>query len=302
MKRFKILCYLALSFVFTGCSSESIADRVYTQAIGLTCDGELSLYTQGFHQNSDEPVTGISIAEVLRCEEAVNGGKVFIGHTELLCLDGTCTLNPAEELLFQQGLSPACKILYAEPEKYFTDADSTNMVHMIRMSEQNGLLSSTELSTALSEWHGIWETALLPVQSEQQDYPGLVLLHKDGACTELSDAASKGMYWLRRNSGGFTMTLETPDGERDISVEKCKLQKKVVQGKLYYHVKIQSKESEQGLREILQRTIEKQCKAAVSEMLQAQADVIGIQDLLEASEIEPDKNMELQIEVSVSVS
>ena len=305
MKRFKLLFFLAFSLLLTGCSSESIADRVYTQAIGLSCDEELSFYTQGFEQDSaTEPVTGMSIAEVLRCEESVNGGKIFIGHTELLCLDGTCTLEPTEELLFEQGLSPACKILYTNPEEYFQDADSTATVHMIRMSEQNCLLSSTELSTFLNEWHGIWETALIPTESKTEDYPELVLLHKNGTCTKLSDIASKGMYWLRRNSGSFTMTLETPETQekQDIFIEKTKIQKSVQHGKLYYHVKVNTKDSTQELRDTLQNLIQKQCKLAALEMLNANADVIGMQDLLENAEIEIDNNTMPEIEISVTVS
>lgn len=289
--------------LFTGCSTESIADRVYTQAIGLTCcDKKLSLYTQGFDEDSRKPVTGASIAEVLRCEESVNGGKVFVGHTELLCLDGTCTLNPTEELLFQQGLSPACKILYTKPDAYFENADSTATVHMIRMSEQNGLLSSTELSTALREWQGVWETALIPMRKESQDYPALVFLHKDGACLELSDAAAKGMYWLRRNAGNFTMTLDTADGEQDISIASCKLKKSVQNQKLYYEIKIKTKDSSEELRNILREMILKQCHAAISEMHRANADVIGMQDLLEHENIELNRNFKPELEISVFIN
>jgi len=298
MKHFKTLIPVFF-LMLTGCSSETISDRMYTQAIGLTCDGKLSFYAQAFDQEPGAPVEGISIAEVLRQEEAANGGKVFIGHTELLCLDGTCTLNPAEELLFEKGLSPACKVLYAKPGEYFQNPDSTAMIHMIRMSEQNGLLSSTELSTALNEWHGTWETALLPVQRADQTTPGLVFLHKDGQCTELSDFAAKGMYWLRRNAGDFSMTLQTPDGEKDIHIQKSRVEKQIENDKLYYHIIIYADNPE--LKTTLRLLTEKQCQAAVSEMLKAHADVIGMQDVLESANIKPDKNMNLQIEISVMV-
>ena len=298
MKHIKYLMPLLCLFL-AGCSTETISDRMYTQAIGLTCSGKLSFYAQAFEQEPCAPVEGISISEVLRQEESANGGKVFIGHTELLCLDGTCTLNPAEELLFEKGLSPACKVLYAKPGEYFVNPDNTAMIHMIRMSEQSGLLSSTELSTALSEWHGIWETALLPVQKAGQTIPGLVLLHKDGQCTELSDFAAKGMYWLRRNAGGFTMTLQTPDGEKDITVRKSRIEKKMENQKLCYHVIIYADNPE--LHTTLRLLAEKQCKAAVSEMLDAHADVIGIQDMLESADIRPEKNMDLQVQISVTV-
>ncbi len=297
MKKYpEILLFCVL---LTGCSSETISDRLYTQSIGLTCDGSLSFYAENFNQEISPPVEGISIAEVLRQEEAQNGGKVFIGHTELLCLDGTCTLNPAEELLFEKGLSPACKVLYARPEEYFQNADHASLIHIIRMSEQNGLLSSTELATALSEWHGIWETALLPVQKPGRNMPGLVLLHKDGNCTDLSEAAAQGMYWLRRNTGSFTMTLQTPGGEQDIFIRNCRIEKQAEQQELYYHVIVRTGTPE--LNSILQNLIETQCQKAIQEMFLAKADVIGMQDLLEKSGIHPEKNMTVKIHLSVTV-
>ena len=293
-----LLCCSGL--LLTGCTSETISDRLYTQAIGLTCHGKLSFYTQDFNQEISTPVEGISIAEVLRQEEAQNGGKIFIGHTELLCLDGTCTINPAEELLFENGLSPACKVLYAKPEEYFQNPDNSSMIHTLRMSEQNGLLSSTELATALNEWTGIWETALLPVQKSEQSVPGLVFLHQDGTCTELSDFAARGMYWLRRNTGSFTLTLQTPDGEKDTLIRSCRIEKHIENQKLYYQVIIRTGTPE--LNDTLQRLVEKQCEAAIHEMFAAKADVIGIQDILEKEGIQPDKNQFPQIELSVTVN
>ena len=285
----------------TGCSSEMISDRLYTRSVGLTCDGiNLSFYTEDFNQNISIPVEGLSISEVLRQEESANGGKVFIGHTELLCLDGTCTLNPAEELLFDNGLSPACKVLYTNPEKFFQNSENSSIIHIIRMSEQNGLLSTTELASALSEWHGIWETALLPMQKENQTVPALVLLHKDGNFKELSDSASKGMYWLRRNSGNFQKTLQTPDGEKDILIRSCRIEKSIQNQELFYHVIVRTGTPE--LNEILQEQIEMQCQAAIFEMLSAKADVIGMQDLLENHGIQPDKEMNLKINLTVTVN
>jgi hypothetical protein len=299
----KFLNFLLLfSIIFlTGCSSESISDRLYTQAVGLTCDGRiLSFFTEDFNQNITVPVEGLSITEVLRQEESANGGKIFIGHTELLCLDGTCTLNPAEELLFENGLSPACKILYAKPEEFFKTPDNSAMIHTIRMSEQNGLLSTTELASALNEWHGIWETALLPVQKENQTVPSLVFLHKDGKCKELSDSASKGMYWLRRNSGNFHKTLETPEGEKDIFIKNCRTEKFLKNQEIYYHVIIRTDKPE--LNSILQSQVEQQCQDAVREMLSAKADVTGIQDLLESHGIQPEKDMKLKIRLIVTIN
>ena len=300
MKCLKFLLPCICIFL-TGCSSEMISDRLYTQSVGFTCDGEnLSFYTEDFHQTISLPVKGVSISEVLRQEEAANGGKVFIGHTELLCLDGTCTLNPAEELLFDNGLSPACKVLYAKPEEFFQNPDNASFIHVIRMSEQNGLLSTTELASALSEWHGIWETALLPMQKEHQTVPALVFLHKDGNFKELSDSGAKGMYWLRRNSGHFHKTLETSEGEKDIFIRNCRIEKSVQNQELFYHVIVRTGTPE--LNTLLQEEIEMQCQAAIFEMLSAKADVIGMQDLFESQGIHPEKDMHLKINLTVTVT
>ncbi|MDE5883741.1 MAG: Ger(x)C family spore germination C-terminal domain-containing protein [Oscillospiraceae bacterium] len=313
-----ILCLYFCIFL-TGCSSESIADRVYTQAIGLTTKSEkagnsknpenpgesgiFTLYTQEFNQDAGKSVTGADIPEVLRLEQAVNGGKVFTGHTELLCLDGTCTLKQTENLLLEQGLSPACKILYTDPAVYFKNPDSTGTVHMIRMSEQNGLLSSTELSTALAEWQGFRKTALIPMQKESQDYPALVFLHQDGTCQELSDAAAKGMYWLRRNTESFTMTLATPDGTQNIFISSCKLKKTIKNQVLNYEITIKTKDSSPELQGILQKEILRECHAAVSEMNQAKADVIGMQDVLEHENVNSklDPNIDPELKLSVII-
>lgn len=304
MKHSKCKCIIficLISLCMTGCQSETISDRTYTQAIGLTKTNTiLTLYSQAFHQEADQPVTGSSISELLRCEEASDGGKVFIGHTELLCLDGSCTKNPAEELLFQQGLSPACKVLYTNPETYFQDIDSTDTVHMLRMSERNGLLCKTELSGILNEWNGIWETALVPTLTQQQAL-GLVLLHQDGTCTALSDTAAKGMYWLRQNADGFTMTIPFENDSQEIYIQNYTLKKSADTSGLSYHIQIQTKDASQQLKDRLQEELTKQCQTAISEMLSAHADVIGMQDLLENAGITPEVSMSLHIQLSVTV-
>ena len=297
MKFPEILCSCLLLISCTGCSSEPIADRVYTQSVGLTCDGTLSFYMQDFNETTISPVKGESIAEVLRQAETVTGGKIFIGHTELLCLDGTCTFNPAEELLFEKGLSPACKILYTQPETYFQNPDSKSVIHMIRISEQNGLLSSTELSSALEEWHGIGKTALLPVQKDNQ--LSLVFLHQDGHCTALSDNAVKGIYWLRRNSGNFLLTLNTPDGEKNISVKKCQLEKNFSSQEFFYHVIVWADSPQ--YHTLLKEQIENQCQTAIAEMRSAGADVIGLQDLLESENFRPEDHISAPIHLTVTI-
>ena len=107
------------------------------------------------------------------------------------------------------------------------------------------------------------------------------------------------MYWLRRNTGSFTMTLQTPDGEKDILIRSIRTEKQLENQKMNYQVIVRTGTPE--LNSTLQRLIEKQCTCAIDEMLSAKADVIGIQDLLENSGIKPEKDMPLTIQLSVTV-
>ena len=298
MKLFNFLPVCCVLFV--GCSSETISDRLYTQSIGITQNENLTLYAENFHQEISPPVDGISISELLRQEEALNGGKVFIGHTELLCLDGSCILPQMEELLFNYGLSPACKLLYTNPEKYFRNEKNNSFVHTIRMAEQNGLLAETELSTALTEWNGIGETALLPIQKENSSVPSLILLNKNGTCKELSSSAVQGMFWLRKNSGNFSFTFSTPEGEKQLFIRRCHIEKQIQNQHLLYHVFIRTNSSDEN--HSFQQLVEKQCLSAIQEMFSAHADVIGIQDILEKNHLPLEENFPPEMELLITVN
>lgn len=139
----------AMLFVFTGCGTDALADRFYTQAIGLHReDGELLVAVQSFDEENCRTVRADSIPEALRRQEAAVGGRVFIGHTELICLDESIEPELIEELFFEQGISPACKVIYA-PLDFLETHECTQVVHCIRMAEQNGLTEEQDLTTFL---------------------------------------------------------------------------------------------------------------------------------------------------------
>lgn len=271
---------LLLSLVLlTGCSSETFSDRLYTRAIGLSDKGGLQMSVQVFEEDGCRTVQAQSIEEALRLEQAIAGGRVFVGHTELLCLDGSCTLEEAQSLFFGQGLSPGCKLLYAEPENYLKNTDSTTAVHTLRMAERNGLTPVADLSTALEEWLGAWETALVP--SGTDELPTFILLHTDGSFSKLSEKAAAGMRWLRRNTGSFSVTLE--GGKLETAVSHIRLSRHMTDGVLYYEVHIRTQDSQDRQKQALEKQVQEECEAAVGEMLAAKADVIGMQDVLERS-------------------
>ena len=267
MKRLWIL--LLLPLLLTGCGSEGFADRMYTRAIGL--HGDLQISVQGFEQDACTVVEAGSIGEALPFAEAAAGGKVFVGHTELLCLDGSCSGEAAEQLFFGQGISPGCKVLYTRPVRFLQEHDAAETVHSIRMAERSGLLPRTELATVLEEWRGTGQTALVPMEGCRM----LVLLRRDGRMTALSEQACEGMRYLRRHPAVKSVTLD--DGT-EVGIDRIRLQKTAEDGGLRYTVQIRAKEAAPSSRRALQKKLQTACEMAAREMHTAQADVIGVQE------------------------
>ena len=272
----RLLPLLLVPAFLTGCGQESVADRTYTQVIGLSQAGTLTFVQQPFGEPAAPAVYGRSITDALTRAQAGTGGRIFIGHTELLCLDGTCTADAAQELLFRQGLSPACKVLYCPDLSALPDG--TAAVHTLRMAERSGLLSRTELSTVLREWQGDAGTALLPMLT--QDTPSLVLMDADGRCTPLSPAAARGMYWLRQGED-LTLHLDTAQGAAALRIRHIRLQRTVQPGyTLLYTLTLHAPGTTPAQRHILQRRIQAECLAALREMTAVRADVLGMEDTM----------------------
>ncbi len=243
------------------------------------------MYAQAFGKDDSFSGTGRSAAAAIRSSESAQGGSIFIGHTELLCVDGSSTLAQVQDLLFSQGLSPACKLLYTDVSDCFANADTTALLESIRMAERNGALTVTDISTVLNEWLGDKRTALLP--SLSGGALQMVLLHMDGTCTMLTAEAASGMYWLRRHGGeDFTITVETADGVQDVPILRSTLKKSAKQDKLCYALTVYTDDCPEEIRPALQEMILRQCRTAVTEMLAADADVIGLGDLAEFSRLD----------------
>lgn len=193
-------------------------------------------------------------------------------------MDGTVEVSQIEDLLFSQGLSPACKVLYTDVASFFAEHDPAALRESICMAERRGILSVTELSSVLDEWLGESETALIPAYSGGS--LRMVMLKTDGTCTMLSADAAQGMYWLRRHDGEDLMiTISTPEGTEDIPIVRSSLQKYVRETTLFYDLTIFTDDCPKSLRPILQETILSHCRRAVEEMQAADADVIGMEDL-----------------------
>lgn len=250
-----------------------------------------------FNQDSSFSGDGSTPADAIRSSAAAQGGRIFIGHTELLCIDGTHTLEETEDLLLRQGLSPACKLLYTDVKQCFENASPAAVLESLRMAERSGLIAVTDISTVLEEWLGDSQTALLPAVDGGNLQ--MVLLRTDGTCTVLSAAAAQGMYWLRRNSSeDFKVTVETASGMEDIPILRSSLKKSAREGVLCYDLTIYADDCPEHARRPLEEQILSECRSAAAEMLAADADVIGMQSLAEFGQLEV---AEVPVEISVTV-
>ena len=285
----KLLPVLLLPLLLTGCGSEGFADRMYTRAIGL--HGNVQMTVQGFEQEGCTAVEAVSIGEALQYEEAAAGGRVFVGHTELLCLDGTCKADAVQELFAGEGVSPGCKVLYAHPTAFLRAHDAAETVHTLRMAERDGLLPRTDLSTVLEEWQSAGKTALVPAEGGRS----MVLLKRDGKVTALSSEACAGLRCLRHGNSLPSVTLD--DGT-EVAISRTKLRRSAENGIVRYTVTLRTDAAPETCR-ALQSDMQTACETAVREMLDAGADVIGVQEVCEKFGLPADPLPEVAVTVEV---
>ncbi len=284
--------------LLTGCGKDSISDRLYTRTLGIGGSQELTLYAQTFNEEEGFSASGMTVTDALvRCESD-RGSRILTGHTELLCLDGNVTFEACRDLLFEQGLSPSCKVCFVRLHSFFQSEDGSTVQERIRMSEENGQLGAADLASLLNEWCGAGGTALLPAASADS----MVLLHKDGTVTKLSEEAARGMYWLRRGKGALRITLSADGEKRDVKLLGCTLQKKVSEeGQLHFLLTVRDEDCPEAWRSVLAETLLSQCRTAVTEMQDVHADVIGIEDLLASADLsfDPAQFPEIKLEVRI---
>ena len=133
---YALLCLLP--WVLCGCGSDVIADRFYAQAMALHCGADtLTLTLQGFGESDCRTVCAADLDAALAAQETRAGGRVFIGHTELICMDETVPPALLETLFFEYGISPDCMIMQ-EGRAFLETHESTSVVHQMRMAQRNG--------------------------------------------------------------------------------------------------------------------------------------------------------------------
>ncbi len=289
----RILCSVILLMTLTGCSTDSLADRVYTRALGLSGKETLAFTLQAFEEEGCETYCAPGIPDAIRLAQADAGGRIFIGHTELLCINGTSDPALTEKLFYEEGLSPGCKVLFTAPDTFLRHADAAETVHSLRMAERDGLLASTDLASILEEWSGRWETALLPTPSS--DGMRMILLRRDGTFRFLSEDAAAGLVWMRRHEGAFSFTFR----DTEITVRKIRIERMADADGITVQIRIRS-DCPEEIRDALTSQIRSQCAAAAAELTDARADVIGLQDTLDAAGLHPEDYPVIQTEIDIN--
>ncbi len=274
MKRYAMII-LFFMVALTGCSNDSLDNRVYTQGLGISSGNGFTLTFQRFEDTNSHTVHAENFSDAVRRQESMMGGEIFTGHTELLCIDRSHTVEHMQELFYQQWIPPDCKVIFTNPEDFLQNYDCTQMVHTIRMAEENGILPLTDLSTVLNEWMGMGETALMPVPAG--NLPALVLMHKDGNALRLSEEAIRGMYWLRE-SGKKDICFHG----KEISVKVLRLKKNYKNGMLCYSLTMKISDDVPEVRDM----ILSDCEKAIQEMRSVNADVINIQEVMQKYHLE----------------
>jgi len=284
MKPIALMILSLFLITLTACGNDSLDNRVYTQGLGISGGENFTLTFQRFEDVNSHTIHAETLSEAMQMQEANNGGEIFTGHTELLCIDKSHTLPYVKELFYQQWISPSCKVIFTNPEEFLQNYDCTQMVHTIRMAEENSILPITDLSTVLNEWLGMGETALLPVPAGK--LPALVLMRQNGDVLRLSEEAIRGMYWLRE-----TGTKEISYQGENISVKIIRLEKQYENETLCYHLAVNISDNPSEV----QKLIRSDCEKAIAEMRSFGADVIGIQEAMQQ------QNLDTIPEISVKV-
>ncbi len=203
-------------------------------------------------------------------------------------------------LLFEDGLPPACKVCFTDLQDFFGSEESADLQQKLTLAQQNGTIGACDLASILVEWMGSGSTALLP--SWDGDAIGMVLLRQNGSFVALSEQAAKGMYWLRRGSDGCTVTLTRESETKDVRILRSTVQRSLTDnGSIQLVLTVRSEDCPPDWQSTLAAALLNACTSAVSEMRAAGADVVGIEDLLEAKHLtfEPENYPEIVMEVRI---
>lgn len=286
--RKRIIWLLLLCPLFTAC--ESVSDRLYSRALGITDE---EVYLQTLEGEKTLSGSGATYGEALRYAQGSAGGKIITGHTELLCVDSGFTPEKAEMLLFDENLSPGCRLLFTDVENYFENADSDATVRTLRTAEEKGILPRTELALALEEWLGSGETALIPIS--QNGTIGMVFMKKDGAVHALSENAVRGMVWLRQSCKEIRYTLQGSGKSEDLTILGSSCRKTQEDGELVCTVAVRLDGRDSEVQEYLREQILRECLCALEEMNAAGADTVGMEMVLG----ELPENPRIRVEVEI---
>lgn len=142
MRTIPLVLLLAASFLLP--APDVLSERTYVQALAIRGD---TLVLQPFEAEENLTVQEDSIEKALCIAEIKAGGKVFLGHTELVCLSSPEDLPTLRKLL-DEGLSPTCQVVLAPPETLSPHAGDVHY-RQIRTAQRNGSFPPSDVQTVL---------------------------------------------------------------------------------------------------------------------------------------------------------
>lgn len=143
MSPLPLVLLLAASFLLP--APDVLSERTYIQALAIRGN---TLILQPFEAEENLTVQEASPEQALCIAEIKAGGKVFLGHTELVCLSSPEDLPTLQKLL-DEGISPTCQVVLAPPETLSPHAGDVHY-RQIRTAQRNGAFPPADLQAVLN--------------------------------------------------------------------------------------------------------------------------------------------------------
>lgn len=272
------ICLSMSALFLTGCrrSVPEVRERAYIQSAALYGKSNISLTLYPFEEEQkQETGIGATMADALENASTSFGKEVFLGHLELLCFDKAELTNKLSSLLYEQRISPSCKLLFLYDTDLPEDCDMTLLTDRLVMEEENGHIPETDLFHILSEKKSKDESALIPAVTK--DGFSMCILNSENKPYILSVKAAQGLCWLRGKNYPERIAVNGENGSEDYEIHsaKLKLSAEINENIPCITARIIIKGS--GDEQAAKAVIESQCNAAARETIKlAKADVIGL--------------------------
>lgn len=263
-----------LPLFLTGCGATEVRDRSFIQTAGISGASQPTVTVQPFDAKAPVSGRGETLLSALETAGEGLGGKMFLGHTELLAVGEGDLIARLSTLLAGTRISPSCRLMYA-PDGI---ADPSLSVEMARRADCGTLLLPS-CGDGLRQLLGRSATAVLPCDAPE----GLTLAVVDAAGKRLellTADACRGLYWLSGGDTALVLPVEVEGEPRDVSVSGSRVVLTATPADegltLHIALELDCPDTPAPLRDAAKQEAERLCRAALAQtLLRHGTDVIG---------------------------